>query len=142
MVEKPDASDMVPRPDPTKLTTDAVNAAKVEIEKLFDVKLAVIEERFRVIEEKFRAVEAQFVFNRTALDDALSAAKEASDKTEVFFTKQIDAVGGKINDMKDRLGAIESYSKGVAGSWGFIAGAGGLAIAVVTLVVLFVKTAP
>lgn len=26
-------------PDPTKLTTDAVNAAKADIEKLFDTKL-------------------------------------------------------------------------------------------------------
>lgn len=96
-------------------------------------------ERFalhNVVEEKFSSIETQFKERDTrtdqtsrdskiAIDAALQAAKEAVGKTEVSFTKQIDAIAvnimqmagninDKIDDLKGRLTAIEGKSAGVA----------------------------
>lgn len=83
-----------------------------------------------VINEKFAKVDTQFgerdvrddkiaELGQKALEAALSAAKEAVGKTEIAFTKQIDATAeqiqaekratdGKFEDVKGRLGTLES----------------------------------
>ncbi len=84
----------------------------------------------KLVDEKFTGVEKQFVERDTrtdkiaelgqkALEAALSAAKEAVGKTEVSFTKQIDAVitqiqaekkatDDKFEDAKGRITTLES----------------------------------
>ena len=110
----------VPVPDPTKLTTDAVAAAKADIEKLFDTKISGFRE---LVTEKFEGRD-------TALAAALKAAQElvkqqndsntiATDKAAQAFTKQIDGItelirttakgtDDKISDIKERITIIES----------------------------------
>lgn len=80
--------------------------------------------------EKFKAVQGQFLerdvrtdkiaeLGQKALEAALSAAKEAVGKTEISFTKQIDATAAQIEaqkraaddkfeDVKTRLGTLEA----------------------------------
>ena len=63
----------VPVPDPTKLTTESVAAAKIELEKLFDTKIETIKSdiaNFRLL------VDEKFTGRQTALDAALKSANE------------------------------------------------------------------
>ncbi len=119
---------LVPVPDPTKLTTDAVSAAKIELKELFDTKL----EGFReVVEEKFRGRD-------TALAAALKSAQElvkqqndsntlAIDKAAASTTKQIDAQAERIDDLKERMAELAERNWSSVG--GYIVGAIGIVAA-------------
>lgn len=121
----------VPVPDPTKLTTDAVNAAKADIEKLFDTKM----EGFReLVTEKFQGRD-------TALAAALKAAQElvkqqndsntlAIDKSADAFSKQIDSLNAKIDDLKERISDIGRKDWATVGA--YIVGAVGIAALVLS----------
>ena len=124
----------VPVPDPTKLTTDAVNAAKEDIEKLFDTKLNGFRE---LVTEKFAGRD-------TALAAALKAAQElvkqqndsntiAIDKAATAFTKQIDSLDEKINDLKARMSDIAARNWSTVGA--YIVGAVGIAALVAAAVI-------
>jgi hypothetical protein len=123
----------VPVPDPTKLTTDAVSAAKVEIEKLFDTKLHGFRE---LVVEKFSGRD-------TALAAALKAAQElvkqqndsntlANDKMEKSFATQIANLDTKITDLKDAVSAQATRNWAAVG--GYIFGAIGIAALIVAAV--------
>ena len=120
----------VPIPDPTKLTTDAVNAAKADIEKLFDTKLRGFRE----------LVEEQFKGRDTALTAALKAAQElvkqqndsnqlAINKSEESFSKLIESLDGKITDLKDNVAALSAKNWSVVGA--YIVGAVGMSALVI-----------
>lgn len=134
----------VPVPDPTKLTTDAVAQARAEIEKLFDVKL-------EVVNEKFAGVATQFTMRDIALAAALKSAQElvrqqnesntlAIDKAALATTKQIDALAERIDDLKERLG--ELGGKNWAALGGYIVGAVGVIASVAAVVALLVRHSP
>jgi uncharacterized protein involved in exopolysaccharide biosynthesis len=121
----------VPVPDPTKLTTDAVEAAKVDIEKLFNTKLSG---EVAVITEKFAGRDL-------ALAAALKAAQElvkqqndsntlANDKMSEGFTKQIESLDEKIDDLKDRVSEMGRKDFAVVGA--YILGAVGIVGLIVT----------
>jgi peptidoglycan hydrolase CwlO-like protein len=116
----------VPVPDPTKLTTDAVDKAKADIEKLFDVKLHGFRE---LVTEKFAGRD-------TALAAALKAAQElvkqqndsntlAIDKAGASFSKQIDSLDEKISDLKERVSELSGRNWTTVGA--YIVGAVGIA---------------
>jgi hypothetical protein len=123
----------VPVPDPTKLTTDAVNAAKADIEKLFDNKLHALSTEL----DDFKTLVKEMVSGRdTALAAALKAADDqsklqnssnaiATEKSEKATTKQIDALGERLDDLKERLGALDKKDWSSVG--GYIMGAFGIA---------------
>jgi hypothetical protein len=115
----------VPVPDPTKLTTDAVTAAKNDIEKLFDTKLSGFKE---LVTEKFDGRD-------TALAAALKAAQElvkqqndsnniANDKMSAAFAKQIESLDEKIDDLKDRVSDLGRKDWATVGA--YIVGAIGI----------------
>jgi hypothetical protein len=121
-----ESSGSVPIPDPTKLTTDAVNAAKADIEKLFDTKLIGFRE---LVIEKFAGRD-------TALAAALKAAQElvkqqndsnnlANDKMSGAFAKQIENLEGKIEDLKQRTADLGRKDWATVGA--YIVGALGIA---------------
>jgi hypothetical protein len=121
-----DTGELIPRPDPTKLTTDAVDRAKAEIEKLFDIKLDALHD---LMIEKFSGRD-------TALAAALKSANElqkqtnesntlASDKMSASFAKQIEGLDGKIVDLKDRV--AEQAGKNWSTVGAYIFGAFGIA---------------
>ena len=125
---------MVPVPDPTKLTTDAVDKAKIELKELFDVKLTGFRE----------LVNEQFAGRDTALAAALKAAQElvkqqndsntiAIDKASAAFTKQVDSLDDKINDLKERISAVASRNWATVGA--YIVGAVGIASLVTAAII-------
>jgi Fe2+ transport system protein B len=117
------------------------------------------EEKFRSIETQFlerdTRTEQTSRDSKVAVDAALQAAKEAVGeqnksnalaiaKSEATFTKQIDQIGvlistlqkgldDKIDDIKGRLGTIESTRKGMGDLWGILVGLAGLAIALAAI---------
>jgi hypothetical protein len=128
----------VPVPDPTKLTTDAVSAAKIELKELFDTKLDSLRSELVDFEE---LVKEKFVGRDTALAAALKAAQElvkqqndtnavAADKAEKYTTKQLDALGLRVDDLKERIGELTRKDWTTVGA--YIVGAIGIAGMVVT----------
>ena len=115
------------RLDAMDTATELNKAATDRIPVLICEKVAALK---RVQDEKFQSIDKQFSERDTradkiaelgqkALEAALSAAKEAVGKTEIAFTKQIDATAeqiqaekratdGKFEDVKARLGTLES----------------------------------
>ncbi len=125
---------MVPVPDPTKLTTDAVAAAKLELKELFDTKLGGFRE---LVDEKFSGRD-------TALAAALKSAQElvkqqndsntlAIDKAAASTTKQIDAQAERIDDLKERISELGGRNWAAVG--GYIIGAVGVIAAIGAIVV-------
>ena len=131
-----------PDPDPTLLTTQSQLREIALLKELLDTKFKSLEESLDdkvshlrdLTDEKFsgigtRFAEARYLTEQTsrndkiALDAALQAQKEDVGKqndsnnasilkTEVLFTKQIDALNDKIDDIKSRFIAGDSQSKG------------------------------
>jgi hypothetical protein len=122
----------IPVPDPTQLTTDAVDRAKKEL----DIRLTAMKE---LIDQKFAGVATEFAMRDIALAAAFKAAEAAveqqnksntlaADKAASSFTKQIDGLDEKINDLKERMSdlsirnysAIGGYIIGIVGVVGII----------------------
>ena len=125
----------VPIPDPTKLTTDAVDRAKAEL----DIRLNAQRE---LLEEKFKGVSTEFAMRDIALAAAFKAAEAAvkqqnesntvaADKAASSFTKQIDGLDEKINDLKERMSALSTREWSAVG--GYIVGAVGVIAIIATL---------
>lgn len=145
---------LVPRPDPTQLTTEAVEKARVEIEKLFDAKLDTIH---TLMDEKFKGVSNEFYQRDLAVQAAFKASQEsvlqqnhsnntAAEKLAISFTKQIDALDEKIdevkeriNDLKDRISSNTGHITGVKDMGGWIFGLVMFIVAAATLVVTIVR---
>lgn len=112
------------------------------LRELVDIKVAHLEKQFEVI-EKQRIEQKSDV--RTAIDDALKAAKElvsqqnqantnASIKSETSFAKQIDQImtlltaekhasNERINDLKERMSKAEGRGGGMKDFAGWIVAA-------------------
>lgn len=131
-----------PTPDPTELTSKAVDALRIELTDLFNMKLAgetsLTAERFTAVSEKLATAERlrleQKVDTKTGLDAALAAQKESAAnqaasfaaetaKTERNFTEQLkgqrDTFGTAIaaqitryDDIDKRVTRIESIRLG------------------------------
>lgn len=91
------------------------------------------------------AVGAAFSAAKEAVASAFSAAKESAAKTEASINKQIDsmialmttsnnAIVGKIDELKDRLGRGEGVEKGRGDVVGWIFGAAGMLIGIVSAI--------
>ncbi len=148
-----DARGSRPVPDPTVLTTDQLRREIGGLRELIETMIVAVRQ---LHEEKFDSIDIRFMERdkrvdqavrdaKTSADAALQAAKEAVSeqnksntlsiaKSESAFTKQIDNLGDKINDVKDRMNVIEGRSKGIGDSWGFLVGAVGIALAVATII--------
>jgi hypothetical protein len=120
-----------PVPDPTELTSRAVDALRKELTELIGVKLAVIEERVkaldRLTDERLKAMDASRIElkadSTVGLTTALAAAEKAVGKTETNFTEQLKGQGQttrtelssltvQLQDQKDRLTRIEASKIG------------------------------
>jgi len=127
----------IPIPDPTQLTTDAVDRAKAEL----DIRLSAQKE---LIDEKFKGVSTEFAMRDIALAAAFKAAEAAvgqqnqsnqlaADKAQSAFTKQIDGLDEKINDLKERMSELSSKNYSALG--GYLVGVLGIIALVVTLLI-------
>lgn len=167
----PARSESRPNPDPTLLTTQALFREIAALKELIftrldatDRALALFQENLTRVPtdtdkqvgylkelhaERFASVEQQFLASAKALNAALEAAKEATQKAELTTMKQIEqqaellqtvtgALDAKINDARDRLTSIEGRGSGYAASWaigmavlGMVGMIGGIILAVV-----------
>jgi hypothetical protein len=136
-----------------------VSTSVKQLQELHQEKFDSIQVQFR---ERDTRTEQTSKDSKVAVDAALQAAKEAVGeqnkssalaiaKSEAATTKQIDQIGSiiatttksiddKIDDMKERLLAIEGRKKGADSLWGLVVGGGGLLIAIVTVVLLISRT--
>jgi hypothetical protein len=135
------SNSIVPIPDPTKLTTDAVGFAKAEIEKNLDLRFEGLRE---LLMEKFNGVKTEFTMRDIALAAAFKAAESAVkqqnesntlaiDKAGTAFTKQIDSLDEKIDDLKARISDLATRNWAAVG--GYIVGAIGI-VAIIAAIVL------
>jgi hypothetical protein len=129
----------IPVPDPTRLTTDAVDRAKAEL----DIRLSSLRE---LIDQKFIGVATEFTMRDIALAAAFKAAEAAvhqqnqsntlaADKAAASFTKQIDGLDEKINDLKERM--TELASKNYTALGGYLVGVIGIVAIIATLLIRF-----
>ena len=136
---------IVPIPDPTKLTTDAVDNAKVEIYRVLDLKLTGFRD---LIEEKFAGVRTEFSMRDIALAAAFKAAEAAVkqqnesntlaiDKAGTAFTKQIDSLDEKIDDLKTRISELAGRNWASVGA--YLVGAIGMIAVITTVIVLALR---
>lgn len=132
----------VPVPDPTALTTEQVDKAKIELTRLFDEQLHGLSKeigvKFDWIADQLSTIERhrieQKVDTKTAVDAAFAASKEASAqqaassekaiaKTELAaieqskqqqttFAAELKGIIGQVSDIKDRLITIEALKLG------------------------------
>lgn len=124
--------DSRPRPDPTSLTTQALNAAidslteQVNVQFAHVEKLLEVSERHRVElkQDANDALKAAMVAAQEGILVAMTAAKEAGAKTETHFGKEIDALNKQIDEMrltlaeriddnKERIGDVRSAVEGI-----------------------------
>jgi hypothetical protein len=160
-----------PKPDPTLLTTASLLREIANLKELQGANLEVVSSSLDGLTKRFdhKYVESaadiqhlrELVFERIegmrelsrqaredskiSLDAAFRSAKEAGDKAEQSFAKQIEALSErteaaskatneKIDRLTSRLDTGEGKSKGAGDLWAYLVGAAGLGA---TLVLVF-----
>lgn len=107
----PNVGDLIPRPDPTKLTTEAVNAARREIENLFNAKLATVDQR---ISERDRLTIELLTASRERTEQSIAAAERAISKAEAATNTRFESVNEFRRALSDQtatfLGRLEYSS--------------------------------
>lgn len=120
-----------PVPDPTILTTEALNREISNVRELLKQDIeslgALVEEKFRSVDKQFELIENQRVEQKTdtkaAVVDALAAAKEIVREQSANFKEQLTqitltfstALAGltkQVDDMKERVAKIEAIKIG------------------------------
>ena len=145
MSTRDDLYGSIPVPDPTKLTTDAVSLLKEQLTETMNLRFTSLTE---LILEKLKGVSTEFAMRDIALAAAFKAAEAAvkqqnesntlaADKAATAFTKQIDNLDEKINNLKEAMGALTTGNWAAVG--GYLIGAFGV-IAVIIAIVLKVNT--
>jgi hypothetical protein len=119
--------DLRPRPDPTDKTTDQLIREVVHVDKSSEQRVLHVKD---VYHEKIEALKAQqkdrdhftellVGAHKLSLETALAAAKELTAIQNSFFTsalkrsdeyagKQLEALGIRLNDNKDRITVLET----------------------------------
>lgn len=92
--------DLVPRPDPTLLTTAALKLSIDNLKELLETKLKNIEDRVTQF-EVLRLEQKQD--NQKAIDAALSAQEKRFEQSGAAMTKQVDALGDLVNTKTSSL---------------------------------------
>jgi hypothetical protein len=131
----------VPVPDPTKLTTDAVAFLKDQLEDTINLRFDALKE---LLGEKFKGVSTEFAMRDIALAAAFKAAEAAvaqqnqsnqlaADKAATAFTKQIDNLDEKINNLKEAMAALTTGNWAAIG--GYLVGAFGVVAVIVAIMI-------
>lgn len=97
-----DSGDRYPRPDPTVLTTEALNREIAHVRELYDVQLLLIER--------------QRVESKADAEKALAAAMVAQEKAQSLlaenFAAAIGALTKGLNDLMLTVGAMQAGKAG------------------------------
>jgi hypothetical protein len=136
----------VPIPDPTTLTNEAVAQLRMQVLEILDIRLSAFRE---LVDEKFKGVSTEFTMRDIALAAAFKAAEAAvtqqnqsnqlaSDKSATAFTKQIDNLDEKINNIKEDVGQLRTRNYAAVG--GYIVGALGVVLTVISVILHLPRT--
>jgi cobalamin biosynthesis Mg chelatase CobN len=116
--------DLVPRPDPTTLTTSALNREIAAVRELFGIRVEALD---RLVMDKLGTSEShrkeQKVDSDERIQAALTAAKDENAKTAASVAKQIDSLKDtfdsaissltvNLNDLKERVTKAEGSTGG------------------------------
>lgn len=126
----------IPVPDPSTLTTAALLREVAHLADLFT--------------EKFKGIDQRFTDNKLALDAALAAAKEAVEKSEIAFAKQIDRIletiavmdrahGAQIADLKGRLDRGDGTGAGRGQVWGYVVALIGVLVGIAGVIAAYAR---
>ncbi len=99
----------IPIPDPSTLTIELLRRELASQKEFFLKDVQRLEE---VARERLNGVNARFDDSEKALETALSNRKEAAEKSEASFAKQIDSVSARVDDIKGRLDTGEGNKTG------------------------------
>lgn len=143
-----DQSITTPIPDPTKLTTEAVDRLKEQLTTQFNQQIDSINKELErmqkeidsrpvsvLVDEKFKGVDDQFIARDNNLATALTAQKDDAAKTERNFTTQIGNTQKVIDDLKDRVTRAESASVGAGGAINWVIAAVGFVSVMIGIVI-------
>jgi hypothetical protein len=89
---------MIPVPDPTKLTTDAVEKMRAEI-------MTLVDQMFKSVDRRFAEIERHRVEQKSDNQREISAALASANKTT-------EAQGIRVDDLNNRLTRVESERVG------------------------------
>jgi hypothetical protein len=142
---RPDGG-LVPVPDPTLLTTQALLREVAALKELMEVRTDAI---ISLYDEKFTGVSDQFIERDKAVQAAFVAQKETAIKSENsmlesqrqlrdLFDANSRSMNDKINGLKERLDRGEGVHTGGKDVWGYVVGAIGTMLSIGTLVVLLI----
>lgn len=134
----------VPSPDPSALTTDAVTLVRDQVLDILNIRLSASKE---LVDQKFIGVATEFTMRDIALAAAFKAAEAqvaqqnqsnqlAADKAATAFTKQIDNLDEKINNLKEAMAQLSTKNYAAVG--GYIIGAVGI-VSIVTEALIHVR---
>ena len=137
--------------DPTLLTTVAIARDVAALRELLEIRIealrcqmqAQVEGHWTLDAERFRAVETRFGERDLRFKQAESDAAAITERLGMLFTKQIDSIGDRLDrqisgmsdrvtDLKDRVINVEGLRTGSNGVIGWIIGATGAFVAIVT----------
>ena len=116
--------DIRPIPDPTLLTTQQLQREimwlKEQLEQKMSAAAQMTAQRFEGIKTQFTERDTRFSLNTAAatasLALALEAAKEAVSKSEHAFIKQLEQLGMRLDDLKERFTRLEGTGAGAIGA--------------------------
>jgi hypothetical protein len=124
----------VPIPDPTKLTTDAVERARVDIEKIIDLRFDAMTKLF---EEKFAgrdlALTSAFKSQQELYKQQNDFNTVAADKAERATGRQIDTLITRLDDIKDSISELKRRDWTTVGA--YIMGAIGIAALIIAAII-------
>jgi hypothetical protein len=134
----------VPSPDPSALTTDAVTLVRDQVLDILNIRLSASKD---LVDQKFIGVATEFTMRDIALAAAFKAAEAqvaqqnqsnqlAADKAATAFTKQIDNLDEKINNLKEAMAQLSTKNYAAVG--GYIIGAVGI-VSIVTEALIHVR---
>jgi hypothetical protein len=138
-----------PSIDPTLRTSENLIREIAALKELIDSKIEALdlkmgghvgldEERFRKIEERFNLIERQRLEQKSDTGTSISTALEAQ-------KSQTNAIGGRVDDLKERVakiesakqGAVESRDEGRAGMSAVLAVVGAVVAVIVVVLALY-----
>ncbi len=121
--------------------TEAITRVPTDVDKQVGHLKELHDEKFDGIQRQFHERDIRFTQadrdSKLAIDAAFQSSDRAITKSEIATNKQLDALDGKISDLKDRLLLIEGRGSGMQASWliivaviGVLGTVGGLLLAV------------
>lgn len=111
-----------------------VRQARITLERHLD---AILTEKERRYEQRWASQQEAIDKAEKSIGERLNLLNEL--REDVVTTGQFDSLAERVHDIKARLDKIEGSGVGKNAFWGYLIGAGGMATALVTVVVLISK---